>query len=198
MTKKTVREKARALRREAAAAADPQAAARLAAHFLDRVPWRKGMAVGGYWPIAEEIDPRPLLSALDRAGCACALPIVAAPGEALAFRAWRPGFPMEPGAYGIPVPAAKSPAQVPELLLVPLLAFDRFGHRLGYGGGYYDRTLQALRGQGTVLSVGLAYAAQEMPAVPRDAGDEALEWVVTEREAIRIEAAAKTEETEEG
>lgn len=185
--KKTVREKARALRKQAAAAADPEAAKLLATNFLDRLPWKQGICIGGYWPIAEEIDPRPLLASLDRAGCACALPVIAEEGHALLFRPWRPGFPMETGAYGIPVPAGKAEAVVPQWLLVPLLAFDRFGHRLGYGGGYYDRTIRALRESGPLTAVGLAYAAQEMPAVPREGADEALDWIVTEQDAIRIE-----------
>ncbi|MGB1547853.1 MAG: 5-formyltetrahydrofolate cyclo-ligase, partial [Alphaproteobacteria bacterium] len=85
------------------------------------------------------------------------------------------------------VPAGKAEAVVPQWLLVPLLAFDRFGHRLGYGGGYYDRTIRALRESGPLTAVGLAYAAQEMPAVPREGADEALDWIVTEQDAIRIE-----------
>ena len=186
--KETVREKAKALRKEAAGAAgaaDAETGRRLAAQFLDHVPWEKGAIVGGYWPIGDEIDPRPLLEALDRAGCGLALPVVAAATERLIFRAWRPGDPLESGAYGIPVPPGSAEARVPSLLLVPLLAFDRSGHRLGYGGGYYDRTIRHLRGQGRLIGVGLAYGAQEVPAVPREGDDEALDWIVTERDAIR-------------
>ncbi len=189
--KETVREKAKALRKAAAEASDAQTPKQLAARFLDGVPWEKGAIVGGYWPVGDEIDPRVLLAALDRAGCKCALPVAAATTEALIFRTWRPGYPLESGAYGIPVPAVPAAALKPSLLLVPLLAFDRSGHRLGHGGGYYDRTLRSLRGQGRLTAVGLAYATQEVPIVPRAADDEALDWVVTEREAIRTEAEAE-------
>jgi 5-formyltetrahydrofolate cyclo-ligase len=182
--KETVREKAKALRKEAAETADAQTPEQLSAQFLDHVPWKKDLIVGGYWPIGDEIDPRELLVALDRAGCGLALPVVVTQTESLIFRTFRPGYPLELGAYGIPVPAVSTEALVPSLLLVPLLAFDRSGHRLGYGGGYYDRTIQSLRGQGSLVAVGLAYAAQEVPIVPREADDEALDWVITEREAI--------------
>lgn len=148
------------------------------------MPWKKDLIVGGYWPIGDEIDPRVLLSKLDREGCGLALPVVVTETKSLIFRTWRPGYPLESGTYGIPVPAVPTEALVPELLLVPLLAFDRSGHRLGYGGGYYDRTIRSLREQGSLAAVGLAYAAQEVPIVPREADDEALDWVVTEREAI--------------
>ncbi|MBN4016463.1 5-formyltetrahydrofolate cyclo-ligase [Rhodospirillaceae bacterium AH-315-P19] len=174
----------------------------MAASFLDGVPWRVvgdaggadagakivggAKAVGGYWPIGDEIDPRPLLKALDEAGWRCALPVVVKVGSPLCFRAWRPGDALEPGAHAIPAPLAAAAMVTPTLLLVPLLAFDRSGHRLGYGGGYYDRTLAALRGAGALLAVGLAYAGQELAAVPTAGDDVALDWVVTECEAIRI------------
>lgn len=194
--KKAVREKAKARRRHVAVAAGAGAATAMAACFLDCVPWRvAGKAggadagakiVGGYWPIGDEIDPRPLLKALDEAGWQCALPVVEKVGSPLCFRAWRPGDVLEPGAHAIPAPLAAAAMVTPTLLLVPLLAFDRTGHRLGYGGGYYDRSIAALRGAGALLAVGLAYAGQELAAVPTAGDDVALGWVVTECEAIRI------------
>jgi len=183
--KETIREKARALRKAAAKTAHAQTSEQLSAQFLDHVPWNKDLTVGGYWPIGDEIDSRPLLAALDRAGRICGLPVVITQTASLIFRAWRPGYPLKSSTYGIPIPAVSTEELVPTLLLVPLLAFDRSGHRLGYGGGYYDRTIRSLREQGSLLGVGLAYAAQEVPSIPREAEDEVLDWVVTEREAIR-------------
>jgi len=187
--KQTVREQARALREQLAVAAGDRAGEALVAHFLDQVPWRvceeTPMPVGGYWPIRDEIDPRPLLAALAEAGCQNALPAVVAPQAPLCFRTWLPGDALLPGPYGIPTPAETAPVVRPALLLVPLLAFDRSGHRLGYGGGYYDRTIASLRAEGELLAVGLAYAGQQLGGVPKAAADEALDWVVTERGAIR-------------
>lgn len=185
--KRTVREKAKRLRKEARTAAGEEAPAHLAARFLEAVPWETGAVVGGYWPIGDEADPRPLLFKLAQAGCRCALP-VAAKEEPLRFRSWRPGDQLESGLFGVQVPADGAALLCPALLLVPLLAFDRQGCRLGYGGGHYDRTIAGLRAKGRVLAVGLAYAGQELPRVPSTAADQALDWVVTEREAILIKA----------
>jgi len=187
--KQAVRETAKARRRHVAMAADADAANVMAAHFLDGVPCGAeagAKSVGGYWPVGSEMDSRPLLKALDEAGWQCALPVVEKAGTPLCFRAWRPGDDLEPGAHAIPAPLATAARVTPALLLVPLLAFDRSGHRVGYGGGYYDRSIAALRGAGALLAVGLAYAGQELAAVPVAGNDAALDWVVTEREAIEI------------
>ena len=102
------------------------------------------------------------------------------------FRAWRPEDPLEPAGFGTRVPLESRPQLTPRVLFVPLLAFDRAGHRLGYGGGFYDRTLAALRGADAALAVGVAYAAQELPACDDD--DQVLDWIVTEAEAIKVPA----------
>ena len=160
---------------------------RAAANFIGSIDTAPGTAVAGYWPVGEELDCRPLLHRLIGVGCVIGLPVVVAPGAPLAFRAWTPGAPMEAGVKDIPVPAGDAAAMSPRVLIVPLLAFDRSGHRLGYGGGYYDRTLAQLRDSGRpVLAVGFAYAAQQVAAVPHTAGDQRLDWIVTEREARRF------------
>ena len=160
----------------------PRNAAELAArNFLDRVGASEARIVSGYWPIRGELDPRPLLAELGRRGARRALPAVTGRGRPLEFREWTPGDPLAKGEFGIrePVPGARVVA--PEVLIVPLLAFDGRGHRLGYGGGYYDRTIRSLRrGAAHCLAVGFAYAGQEVDAVPRDETDERLDWVVTE------------------
>ena len=143
--------------------------------------------MAGYWPLRDEMDPRPVLSALAARGQRLCLPVVVEAGAALAFRAWQPDAPLEPAAFGTRVPGPDCPAVAPDILLVPLLAFDRRGRRLGYGGGFYDRTLAALRGRRAIVAVGLAFAAQEAAEVPVEAGDEALDRIVTEREVVTPE-----------
>ena len=128
---------------------------------------------------------RPARAALLRAGLVLALPVVGQVNSPLVFRRWRPGVPLEQGPHGTSQPGPSAPDVQPECLLVPLLAFDRRGGRLGYGGGYYDRTLESLRLSGVCpLVVGIAYAAQEVSSVPMEPHDQPLDLVVTERELI--------------
>jgi 5-formyltetrahydrofolate cyclo-ligase len=123
-------------------------------------------------------------------GHALCLPVVQGRGKPLLFRAWRRGDALVRGSLGIPAPGPEAAPLVPGLLLVPLLAFDREGFRLGHGAGYYDMTLAGLRAAGPVLAVGIAYAGQEVARVPREVHDQSLDWVITESEAIRIGAKA--------
>ncbi len=141
--------------------------------------------VSGFYPFRSELDCRPLLSALGEAGCATALPVIVAASQPLAFRQWAPGEPLEPGDWNIPVPPASAETLVPDILLVPLLGFDRAGYRVGYGGGFYDRTIAALRSEKQVTAIGLAFSAQEVDDVPRETHDMALDWVLTETGLIR-------------
>lgn len=136
--------------------------------------------VAGYLPIGSEIDPRPLLDRLAGEGVTLCLPDPVEPDAPLAFRRWSPGEPLVPGRFGTQVPDPEQRGERPDVVLVPMLAFDRRGHRLGYGGGFYDRTLAALRGCGPVLAVGLAYTGQVRDAVPIGPLDEPLDWLVTE------------------
>jgi len=155
--------------------------------LLDSLVIPAEATVSGYWPLRDELDPRPILSALAARGQRLCLPVVVESGAALVFRGWRPDMSLEPAAFGTQVPGADCPVLEPDVLLVPLLAFDRRGHRLGYGGGFYDRTLAGLRGRRPVLAVGLAFAAQEVDEVPVEAGDQPLDRVVTEREVMTPE-----------
>jgi 5-formyltetrahydrofolate cyclo-ligase len=161
-----------------------EAARRVAENFVAEIPIEAGTAVSGYLPINGEIDVRPLLAGLGVRGHPLALPVVTAPRSPLAFRAWVDGAPLEDGPFGTCHPAEAAVGVVPDLLVVPLLAFDRAGRRLGYGGGYYDRTLMALRTEKSVLAVGVAYSEQEVADVPCDDTDALLDWVVTDREVI--------------
>ena len=186
--KRRMREDARAARARAASDA-VDAPARLRDRVLEALEIELGRTprpvVSGYWPMGDEIDVAPLLAELSRRGHVCALPVVGGRGEALIFRAWKRSELLEPGPHGTSQPGADAPEAVPAIVLTPLLAFDATGARLGYGGGYYDRTLRTLRDRNAVLAVGVAYDAQEVEAVPSDAGDERLDLVVTERRIIR-------------
>ena len=174
-----------AVRRDRAAKGD--AAGVLRDQFLGALSWNawdEGTVVSAYWPLGDEIDPRPLMEALHLRGHRLALPAIRAAGRPLDFRAWLPGDPLTSAGFGIQEPAATAPSVAPRVLLVPLLAFDAAGYRLGYGGGFYDRSLALLRAAGDTLAVGLAYADQQVAAVPREATDQPLDLVVTERDVI--------------
>lgn len=139
--------------------------------------------VSGFWPIKDEIDVRPLMFELCNEGCQLALPVVQGRGLPLLFRAWRPGDPLEAGVFGTLQPSARRETVEPDVLLVPLLACDEVGWRLGYGGGFYDRTLAGLRARGTVTAVGVGFDAQLIPEVPHGPGDRRLDWLLTDRRA---------------
>lgn len=142
--------------------------------------------MAGYWPMGSEMDVRPALVALDRTGVLVTLPEVVSKDRPLRFRAWRPDEPLIEGPHGTYHPLTDAPLMRPDIVLVPLLAFDRRGFRLGWGGGYYDRTLERLRKTGTCTAIGVAYSAQEVDEVPTDPYDQRLDWIITEKEAIHV------------
>jgi 5-formyltetrahydrofolate cyclo-ligase len=148
---------------------------RLAAHLLRENLVPPGAIVAGFWPIQDEIDIRPLLAALHARGHPLALPVTGRRGEALAFRAWAPGEPLLPGRFGTSHPAGA--AVTPDVLLIPLLAFDGQGNRLGYGGGFYDRTIADLP---AAIRIGCAFAVQELDSVPIGPYDQGLHAILTE------------------
>ena len=168
--------------------AGPGAAMLIADNFLVRLPWQKARTIAGYVSIKDEADVEPLLRQLSDQGKDLVLPAVKAPGEPLEFRRWRPGDALESGHFDTLHPSDAAERAVPDLLLVPMLAFDATGGRLGYGGGYYDRTLAALRQAGTVVAAGIAYAAQLQEGLPRETHDQPMDWIVTEQSAWEIEA----------
>ena len=137
-------------------------------------------------PLKSEINPLPLMQKLAESGARLVLPRIAGRGSPLIMRAWAFGGPLDRGQWGIREPKADAPEVDPDILLVPLLAFDRAGYRLGYGAGYYDMTIKRLRGMKTVTAVGIAFAAQEVPEIPRTPRDERLDLVLTEREVIDL------------
>ena len=141
-----------------------------------------GSIVSGYSPIRSEIDPVPLMRALAEQGVRLALPAVMARGKSLAFRAWSPNDRLMLGPLGILEPSPAAAEVVPDLMLVPLAAFDRLGHRIGYGAGHYDYTLAHLRKAKAIAAIGLAFAAQEIESVPALSHDVALDYVLTEKQ----------------
>jgi 5-formyltetrahydrofolate cyclo-ligase len=140
----------------------------------------RGAIVSGYMPIKSEIDPLPLLRKLAAKGARLALPAVMARGKSLAFRAWSPDDRLLMGPLGILEPSPAATEIVPDIMLVPLAAFDCQGHRIGYGAGHYDFTLAHLRRVKAITAIGLAFAAQEIEAVPALSHDERLDYVLTE------------------
>lgn len=173
-----------AAERRAAAKARPDAGRHAARVFMDHVPIPSGATVALYHPMKDELDTKPLAAALIERGFTIALPVTPKKRGPLTFRAFRDGDPLSPDRYGVMTPADAAPEVRPMLIVTPLLAFTRDGKRLGYGGGYYDRTLAALRAEQDVLAVGFAYGAQEVERMPFGARDQRVDMIVTEREAI--------------
>jgi 5-formyltetrahydrofolate cyclo-ligase len=178
------------------AAASAVAGAALAAHVLRDCSPPAGAVVSGVWPLGGEIDLRPLMEALHASGHPVVLPVTPPRGQALTFRLWRPGDALVRERFGTMVPVGRpvrgadggvaGGEMMPDFLLVPLLAFDRYGHRLGYGAGYYDRTLAGLRTtRPGCFALGCAFASQQVDAVPVGPNDVALDAVATERGVIR-------------
>ncbi|GLR66487.1 hypothetical protein GCM10010909_11670 [Acidocella aquatica] len=176
-----------ALRKQAMAArnaCDPALGAQLARHVLEDCPPPAGAVVAGYWPMGDEIDIRPLLYALAARGFVVCLPETPPRGQPLVFKKWQPGAALFAGRFGTSHPAGE--VARPDFVLVPLLAFDAKGNRLGYGGGYYDRTLAALP---NAFRLGCAFAAQEVEAVPADANDLKIHALATEVSLRRFQDA---------
>ena len=160
------------------------AAARTIAARAFPVAVKSGTIVSGFMPLKSEINPLPLLRKLAEAGVQLALPAIAGRGKPLIMRAYNVGDKFARGQWGIREPMPDAPEVKPDILIVPLAAFDRAGHRIGYGAGYYDTTIKALRANKRVVAIGIAFAAQEFPQVPATERDERLDLVLTEREVI--------------
>jgi 5-formyltetrahydrofolate cyclo-ligase len=148
-----------------------------------------GTVVSGYSPIRSELDPVPLMQKLAAQGARLALPAVPARGKSLVFRAWSLADRLTLGPLGILEPSPAMAELIPDIMLVPLAAFDRLGHRIGYGAGHYDFTLAHLRKLKPISAIGVAFAAQEIKAVPALAHDVALDYVLTEEKAFRFQEA---------
>lgn len=175
-------------RRAEAFAADPAAGLALATGLPKRMMPRPGEIVSAYWPFRTEIDPRPLMRRLADAGARLALPVTPRKGanQPVRFHLWSVDDVLQPSAFGVHEPHPGAEVVEPDLVLVPLLAFDRRGGRLGYGAGHYDRTLERLRALKPIRAIGLAFSAQEMERVPTGPHDQPLDAILTERAYIAV------------
>ena len=184
-TKKVLRAEAKRRRAEAFVGHGNMAARRIAAHGLDFLKLGEGVIVSGFAAIGDEIDTEPLLNNLHREGFRLALPQMQGKGRPLILRAWAPGDELAETTWGIREPLSSAPEVSPDVVMVPLLAFDTAGYRLGYGGGFYDRTLALMRRKKPIVAVGLAYDEQRIDAVPHSDYDERLDWVLTPSGPLR-------------
>jgi 5-formyltetrahydrofolate cyclo-ligase len=184
VTTKAQQRTAALARRDALAVSERRAAAQKIAQRRFPVPFGEGTVIAGYSPVRSECDPVPLMRSLAGKGAQLALPVVEPRDKTLSFAEWRQGEQLAAGPFGILQPRPGALDVEPDILLVPLVAFDRLGHRIGYGVGYYDRALAALRAKRPVIAVGIAFAVQQIDAVVADANDQRLDLVLTEREVI--------------
>jgi 5-formyltetrahydrofolate cyclo-ligase len=173
-------------RRDALPAVTRTASAETLATRPFPLPIAPGMIVSAFMPLKNELDPLPLLRKLADEGVRLVLPVVIGRGKPLVMREWAFGEPLVQGVWGIREPAPTAATADPDILLVPIVAFDRTGHRIGYGAGYFDMTITQLRARKQVVAVGLAFATQEVPAVPATPRDARLDLVLTEREIIDL------------
>ena len=174
------RKQAMAARKVAKADAGPDAGQKLADHFQTLISPPAGTIISGFLSIGSEVDVAPTLNAMAGRGCQICLPCVIAPRTPLVFRLWKQGDALIEESFGTRAPAATATEVQPDILIVPLLSFDRAGYRLGYGGGFYDRTLEMLRKTKPVLAVGVAYSGQQVDAVLRGPYDQPLDWILME------------------
>jgi 5-formyltetrahydrofolate cyclo-ligase len=179
--RKSEARKAALARRAAAHAAQPPGAA---AHLSAVLAGHRGVPLSGFLPIRTEIDPRPAMEEAAAHG-PVGVPVIRGAGLPLVFSRWEPGCALVAGPFGAQVPAVERLVE-PEIVIVPLVAFDAHGGRLGYGGGFYDRTLERLRARRPILAIGFAFAAQQAETLPLEPTDQPLDMVVTERGVLRF------------
>ncbi len=165
-------------------AKSPERDAACVAMLLDAILPFKGKVLAGYMPIRTEVDPIPVMAAMSAWGKVC-VPVIEGAGKPLRFKEWTPGCAMVDGPFGAKIPEAGE-WLTPQVVVVPLVAFDAFGGRLGYGGGFYDRTLEDLRETGEVAAYGYAFAAQEAENLPQEPTDQKLDGIVTEAGLARF------------
>jgi 5-formyltetrahydrofolate cyclo-ligase len=186
--KKAMRRTAKQARKEAFSKRGSHAADDIARHGIVFAGKSAPAMVSGFLGIGEEIDPTPLMLRLLGEGYGLCLPVMEGKGKPLLFRSWRPGDPLAETTWGIREPLPEAPAVDPDVILGPLLAFDAEGYRLGYGGGFYDRTLARLRALKPIVSIGVAFDEQRVDAVPHVDYDERLDWVLTPTGPLRCPA----------
>ena len=186
--KAALRNRARAARASLDHGERADAAVAVAQHFFNAVPLQAGDVVAAYWRIRDELDCQPILVKLMDSNQKVVLPVVVGPEQPLDLRVWEPGASLYESGFGTLAPSDLAPRAEPDIVLMPLLGFDARGTRLGYGGGYYDRTLARLSKKPRL--VGLAFAAQELDRIPREPHDVPLDMIVTEAGVRHFGAAA--------
>jgi 5-formyltetrahydrofolate cyclo-ligase len=177
--KKDMRREAKTARSRAFAAHGPGASESIARHGIGFAARPAPAVVSGFLAIGDEIDPTPLMQRLEGEGYRLCLPVMEGKGKPLVFRAWSPGEPLAETMWGIREPLPEAEVLDPDIVLGPLLAFDAAGYRLGYGGGFYDRTLARLRALKPIVSIGIAFDEQKVDAVPHVDYDQRLDWILT-------------------
>ena len=185
LEKQKLRKRAKATRADAWQRHGAAAAKAICAYGLEFLSLKHTKTISGFRAFREEIDPEPLLIRLHGEGHALALPVIEDKGLPLIFRAWQPGDPLNAGPWGIEQPLEQAKVTAPDIVLVPLLAFDQQGYRIGYGGGFYDRSLAKLRSSKQIISIGLAFDEQLIDAVPHLDYDERLDWMLTPSGPLR-------------
>lgn len=163
-----------------------QSAAQELINFFDQLNLPENIIVSAYWPMKTEMDIRPLMHHLYEKNITVSLPVVTEKEAPLLFRRWEPGAELVSGPYGTEQPNEKYEAVIPTVLLLPLLAFDRKGGRLGYGGGFYDRTIATARSKTQPVVIGIGFANQEIEKIPLEETDETLDFILTEKEIIKV------------
>lgn len=183
--KKQLRRAGKKIRSRIVKTSGAEVAQSLARHGLDFCKPFPGSVISGFAPFGEELDTVPLMTRLIEEGATMSLPVMVAKAQPLIFREWKPGDEMKEAMWGIMEPRDEAPEAIPDVLLVPLLAFDARGYRIGYGGGFYDRTIAGLRAKKTIITVGIAVDEMRVEAVPHDGYDEKVDWVLTQSGPIR-------------
>ena len=178
-SKAELRKTAKEVRKQAAARHGVKAAEHFARHGLDFAGVRAPAIVSGYMPIGDEANISGLMARLAQEGFRIALPVMVGKGKPLQFRCWSPGDVLDEGQWRIREPGDTAEVVAPDVMLCPLLAYDDAGYRLGYGGGFYDRSLAEIRATKPVITVGIAFDEQKVDVVPRDAYDQRLDWIFT-------------------
>jgi 5-formyltetrahydrofolate cyclo-ligase len=175
-----------ALRKERREINHSENAEAIFANLIPLIKWELKPVIAGYWPIAGEIDDVMFLEHCHTYGLRCVLPFITDLISPLVFKAWQPDDILEKRMYGIPAPTSEALNLIPDVLLVPLIAFDRECYRLGKGGGFYDRTLNVLRRDHSILAIGLAHDSQEVDHVPREEHDQQLDCIVTPSRVLYV------------
>lgn len=185
-TKKDIRVNARNIRRDIHKKNGRDYSEKIKDMFLETQHFMPQTVFAGYYPIGSEVNSRPLMDALNLKGHATALPHIVAKDVPLVFRLYRAGDELIKGSFGVPEPHPHMPNLIPDVLIIPMLAFNKEGYRLGYGTGFYDRTLEDLRRTKPVKAIGVAYSHQQNDSLPLESHDEKMDWIITEKEAIKF------------